>query len=120
MPGCTREDIPALEIVLTATQWNGEAPIPDPHVRMELAGAPTNARTEVRLSAPRRDPAQRVLARAEIVEGNRRAWLSGSLQVERGGPQGPIRGNYRFCEPDARCIEGSFNASWKPRPMRCG
>ena len=121
MPGCTQEDIPAVEILLTKSPWNGEPPVPTPHVRIEVAGVAAGARAEIPLSGIRRDPSQRVLARAGFhADDKSETWLSGTLQVYREGRTLPVQGSYTFCGEDRKCFQGSFNAPWRQRAARCG
>jgi len=119
--GCTQEDIPAMEILLTTEKWKEGEVLPTPYIRIEAAGIAKGKRIGVRLSPLRRDPAQRELARAELhFDGKSVTWLSGSLHVFQNGDAEMVRGDYRFCADDAKCFDGTFTAPWHRGPARCG
>ncbi len=119
--GCTQEDIPALEIVLTARSWNGEGSPPRPYVRIEVAGFPAGAEATIALSPLRRDPALRILARAELHGDDAPPiWLAGNLRIEAAGPGKPVKGRLSMCFSDASCATADFDTLWRPGPARCG
>lgn len=119
--GCTQEDIPALEIILTVNAWNKADPPPRPYLRIEVAGIVLGAPSTLALSPLRRDPSQRIVARAELYgyEGGG-VWLSGTLRLGPVSPGHTVEGAYSFCQDSDRCAEGKFKALWRPGAARCG
>lgn len=119
--GCTQEDIPGIEIVLTTQPWKGDGNPPVPYLRIEAAGLATERPGEVTLSPLRRDPTQRSLARAEFHDKHDQSdWLSGSVRIDRLVPGQPVAGGYAVCLGDGSCATGDFRAAWRPGPARCG
>lgn len=120
--GCTQEDIPGLEIFLTANDWKGEKPATAPYIRIEMTRLRTELAVDVELSPLKRDPAQRTLARAALHAADKTSptWLSGSMHVQQDVTTRFVRGSYSFCAEDRRCFSGSFIAPWRPGSARCG
>lgn len=81
--GCTQEDFPAIEIVLTRLAWDGAGPIPKPYIRIEASGAPLDARRDMQLTPLRRDPADPLIVRAAVVGDDRLVWLTGTLRLRQ-------------------------------------
>ena len=119
--GCTQEDIPGVEIFLTASAWNGEGSPPPPYVHIEAAGVRGRTYSAIPLTPGRRDPAQPLLARAQFRAGpGPSVRLTGTLGFDQKGPHMPIHGTYHFCVDGGRCFDGSFVADWRPGPAVCG
>ena len=120
-PGCTQEDLAAVEILLTAAPWDAQRPLPMPAIRVEIAGLRSGVPVTLALSPLRREPGQRTFVRAALLEARQRAvWLTGSLSYEQDTRTLAISGRYDFCQQDGDCVQGSFVAPWIPRTAVCG
>jgi hypothetical protein len=119
--GCTAEDIPGIEIVFTASLWNGSGIPPSPSIRIEAAGLTPGTPITIALSPLRRDPTQRVLARA-VFQAKQAAplWLSGTVRLDQVVPDQRVQGHYDVCLPGGGCASADFQAEWQPGQARCG
>jgi hypothetical protein len=118
--GCTQEDFPAIEIVLTRGAWDGTGAIPVPNIRIEVSGAPLDAQHDLQLTPLRRDPADPLIVRAALRAGDRLTWLTGTVRLRQQGNGTPVHGEYRFRADDGNVYQGTFDAQWRQRQVRCG
>jgi hypothetical protein len=119
--GCTQEDIPGVEIFLTADAWSGQAPAPVPYIRIEVARPHAGAPIDIEMSPLKRDLAKATLARAALHrDKSPTVWLTGILHFQQDSASRSVAGSYSFCADDRTCFSGSFAAPWRPGPTRCG
>lgn len=120
-PGCTQEDLPAVEVILTLQAWSGTGRPVAPYLRFEVAGIPPGVDARLDFSPLERRSVGR-LARAEWQDGSapRPAWLEGSLAYRQDVPSMSVEGSYRVCGDGGNCVEGSFIAPWRARVALCG
>lgn len=121
-PGCTQEDFPAVEIVLSPRDWSGLGRPTPPYLRMEIAGVPPGDAARLDFVAPHRRGAGRTLARAEWHDGSnpRPVWLGGTVVYRQHAQAMSVQGSYRVCGETGQCVEGSFEAPWRVRAAHCG
>ena len=123
--GCTQEDAPALEIILTEKRFNGRGEPAPPYLRLELAwdtpGKLANKRFNLIPLTRTRAEFGAAIVRAEYHQARTGAvFLQGTLQLGRVAPGAGVDGSYRATLPDGRVLEGKFSAVWRESSSVCG
>jgi hypothetical protein len=123
MRGCTQEDIPALEVYLTPSAYDGRQQPPKPHIRIEIERAEWDQLVgkDLELAPLSRQGLQRqVLARAELnAEEGPPIWLQGKVRLQTVKLDELVEGSYEFHGPKGEW-KGSFRARWLRRTPACG
>jgi len=123
--GCTQEDAPALEIILTEKRFTGRGEPTSPYLRLELAwDTPdklANKRFNLMPLSPTRRELGAAIVRAEYHQArNRAVFLQGTLQLGRVAPGAGIDGSYRATLPDGSVLNDKFSAVWHDSSSVCG
>jgi hypothetical protein len=123
-PGCTQEDLAAVEVILTQQPWEGTGRPPSPSLRIEVAGTRPGERARIEVATRRPEAGEHVFARAAWVPDDRRVratWLTGTLQFEQDLPPGlGVTASYRLCADTGECFDGSLSMPWRARRAPCG
>ena len=121
--GCTQEDAPAIEIVLSTQTYSGVGEPPAPHIRVEIASSPPEGLRDVTLNllALRRRPGEiGRIARAELVDkGRDHFWLTGSVHIASLVPDQSVSGSYNFVWESGE-LKGDFQARIVKHQAVCG
>jgi hypothetical protein len=122
--GCTQEDAPALEVLLTRTPYDGkdEPPKPYLHIEIEWGDFSRLAGKELELIPLSRhgvDP-KKLIVRAGLVADGAPVWLSGTLCLKRVEIDKQVEGSYRFAAPDKSVWVGKFKSPWVAGRHTCG
>jgi hypothetical protein len=122
--GCTQEDAPAVEIVLTDIGLTGSSDPSAPFLRIEIAWSNSAALVPslLRLSPLRRPSGEAGrLARAELSEaGAEPVWLEGEVRIETVIAGKRLTGRIDVTAPDGRRLQQSFAADWIDGQAVCG
>lgn len=122
--GCTQEDGPALEVLLTGAPFDGKDEPPKPYLRIEIEwGDFSRLRGKqielIPLSRHGADP-KKTVVRAELAAGGAPVWLSGTVCLKLVDIGKRVEGEYQFAAPDKSVWAGKFKARWVAARHTCG
>ena len=124
--GCTQEDLPALEIVLSRERYDGTAETepPTPYLRLEVAwGAWAHAGGRPLALVPLN---RNVMKDAPVARGAWHVdptiptWLTGTVRLQQVDVGRRVVGAYDTRGPDGVRRAGRFSASWVETRGGCG
>jgi hypothetical protein len=122
--GCTQEDAPALELILTRTLYDGVGDPAPSYIRVEISSPPGEriGASRFELIQLRRDPSNaKRIVRAELVEASRPAvWMSGTVSLTEAVPGERVSGRYTLTAPGGQRFDSTFTAAYSAKAVTCG
>lgn len=122
--GCTQEDAPALELILTKAPFDGVGDPAPSYIRVEISSSPGEriGSSTFELIQARRDPNRTArIVRAELVEAARApVWMSGTVVLTEAVPGERVSGRYAFTAPGRPRFDSSFTATYSAKAVTCG
>ena len=124
--GCTQEDLPALEIVLSRERYDGAAEMepPVPYLRLEVAWgawARAGGRPLTLVPLNRNVVKDAPVARgAWVADPTTPTWLTGTVRLQQVDVGRRVVGAYDVRAPDGARRAGRFTAEWVTQHGGCG
>ena len=122
--GCTQEDAPALELVLTAKPFSGLGDPAPPYLHFEISSTPreTIRAGTYALMPLRRDESKPIrIVRGALVQSNHDSdWLTGSITLDEVIPGQEVSGRYDVATNSGKHFSNKFLAVYVQRINVCG